>query len=56
MPVLVVARHAGVAEINAQIRRLMDAPTSPERTDRYVRLLEEWAEAVGCHRTLTVRR
>jgi hypothetical protein len=52
IPVLADGRP-GVAEINARIRCLMEAPASPERTDRYVRLLQEWAEAHPSGATVT---
>ncbi|WP_328427939.1 hypothetical protein [Streptomyces sp. NBC_00443] len=30
--------------VNAAIRRLIDEPPSPQRTDRYERLLAQWRE------------
>lgn len=40
------ARPTAIA-INEQIRRLMDRPSSEERTEEYGRLLARWAEAIA---------
>ena len=34
-------------EVNAQIRHLMERPSSVERAEEYVRLLELWAQATA---------